>query len=754
TDSTGAVLDTRTIALPALGSTSAPQGYTIDVNFDIEPGDYRLVAQSSPNMVRESAVGGFPYEVGEVATITNGYISGTSTNYYYFYNWSFTAGCFSERTEVVATVTSAPELELSTYVVTICDNTADSSVTIVTGDDQYDTFIWEPANNVSGDATSGWSFTATESTVYTLTASNSVTGCATQKEVSVFVGQAPELNLPEELTTCEANIIEINSGVSTGIEVFINETFSDGTSFPAGWYVQVGSGDAIAVVNANTAGGTPNQVRITGNSQSNYVTNRVYYGPINTQGLQELTLEWNNYLNHYSSSYNYSAKIQTSSDGVTWNDTDWVYSPVTAAQPASVVSTVINTQDVGSTTFYVSFTLEGQTFGMHNWNIDNVLLTGNFQYDVTWSPINNLFIDAEGTIPYTEGTNSPIVYFMSENAASFNYTATAANDLGCEATSMVTVTVNPAMAAPTGDTTQTLENGDTLADLVVNGTNLVWYADADLTQVIPTTTVAVDGTTYYVVSESDTCQSAALAITVVIDPCTLLAAPTGDAAQTLMLGDTLADLVVNGTNLVWYADADLTQVIPNSTAAVDGTTYYVVATTDECQSEALAITVTVIDPCADVTTPVGVAEQTVLIGQTLANLSVSGENLVWYAEADLTTVLPNTTVAVDGTTYYVVSETDECQSAPLAITVTVIDPCADVTAPTGDTVQTVADGSTLADLAVNGTNLAWYADEALTQPLTPDTVVENGTTYYVASVTDVCVSEALAITVYIEGVDP
>src|SRR5690606_10781588 len=229
-------------------------------------------------------------------------------------------------------------------------------------------------------------------------------------------------------------------------------------------------------------------------------------------------------------------------------------------------------------------------------------------------------------------------------------------EFGCTVSDDITIAVGAAITAPTGDATQTLEDGDTLADLVVNGTDLVWYADADLTQEIADTTVAVDGATYYVVSESGTCQSAALAITVVIDPCTLLAAPTGDAAQTLMLGDTLADLVVNGTNLVWYADADLTQVIPNSTAAVDGTTYYVVATTDECQSEALAITVTVIDPCADVTTPVGVAEQTVLIGQTLANLTVSGDNLVWYADAALTTVLPNTTVAVDGTTYYVVSE--------------------------------------------------------------------------------------------------
>src|SRR5690606_8725724 len=145
--------------------------------------------------------------------------------------------------------------------------------------------------------------------------------------------------------------------------------------------------------------------------------------------------------------------------------------------------------------------------------------------------------------------------------------------------------------------------------------------------------------------------------------------------------------------------------------------------TGDCQSEALAITVTVIDPCAGVATPTGASTQTLNIGGTLADLDVTGTNLVWYAEADLTTVLPNTTVAVDGTTSYLVSETGDCQSEALAITVTVIDPCADVTAPTGDTVQTVADGSTLADLAVNGTNLSWFEDADLTQSIPATTEI-------------------------------
>src|SRR5690606_854422 len=243
------------------------------------------------------------------------------------------------------------------------------------------------------------------------------------------------------------------------------------------------------------------------------------------------------------------------------------------------------------------------------------------------------------------------------------------------------------------------------------------------------------------------------AITVtVIDPCAGVATPTGASTQTLNIGGTLADLDVTGTNLVWYADAALTTVLPNTTVAVDGVTYYVVSETDVCQSEALAITVTVIDPCAGVMVPTGDTEQVLNEGDTLANLEVDGENLVWYVDEDLTEEIEDTTLAVDGVTYYVVSETDECQSEALAITVTVIpvNPCEGIVVPipTGEENQTLNDGQTLADLEVDGENLQWYADEDLTQQLDDTHLVENEVTYYVIQVNENgCTSEALTITV-------
>ena len=68
--------------------------------------------------------------------------------------------------------------------------------------------------------------------------------------------------------------------------------------------------------------------------------------------------------------------------------------------------------------------------------------------------------------------------------------------------------------APTGEAFQTLSEGQTLADLVVNGENLTWYSDDNLEEQIPSTTAAEDNTTYFVTQTVDECTSEALAITV------------------------------------------------------------------------------------------------------------------------------------------------------------------------------------------------------------------------------------------------
>jgi len=65
--------------------------------------------------------------------------------------------------------------------------------------------------------------------------------------------------------------------------------------------------------------------------------------------------------------------------------------------------------------------------------------------------------------------------------------------------------------------------------------------------------------------------------------------PEGDSVQGFDLGDTLADFDITGENLTWYQDENGTIEIPDTTPIVEGVTYYVSQTIDDCESELLGV---------------------------------------------------------------------------------------------------------------------------------------------------------------------
>src|SRR5690606_5079960 len=114
-----------------------------------------------------------------------------------------------------------------------------------------------------------------------------------------------------------------------------------------------------------------------------------------------------------------------------------------------------------------------------------------------------------------------------------------------------------------------------------------------------------------------------------VDECfgIVVPAPMGDSSQTLNAGMTLADLEVEGENLQWYADAELTEPLSETHIVENNTTYYVTQTIGVCSGEtALAVTVTTqgTNPCQGVVVPVptGNSTQEVQAGMTLADLEV------------------------------------------------------------------------------------------------------------------------------------
>lgn len=109
--------------------------------------------------------------------------------------------------------------------------------------------------------------------------------------------------------------------------------------------------------------------------------------------------------------------------------------------------------------------------------------------------------DISGANSNTFTASESGIYTCVITNGSCNYTTTATN-------------LNLISSIPTGDINQSFNNGDTLDDLIVTGTNLQWYANISDTNPIPSSTALVNGTTYYVSQTVNGCESEKLAITV------------------------------------------------------------------------------------------------------------------------------------------------------------------------------------------------------------------------------------------------
>ncbi|MBC7605457.1 MAG: T9SS type A sorting domain-containing protein [Burkholderiales bacterium] len=78
---------------------------------------------------------------------------------------------------------------------------------------------------------------------------------------------------------------------------------------------------------------------------------------------------------------------------------------------------------------------------------------------------------------------------------------------GCHYVKSFELTIIPLVTAPTGDISQNFTNGQTLANLVVTGENIIWYDSPADGNVLPTTTLLQNNTTYYATQSVDGCES-------------------------------------------------------------------------------------------------------------------------------------------------------------------------------------------------------------------------------------------------------
>ncbi|MCB0457538.1 MAG: T9SS type A sorting domain-containing protein [Flavobacteriaceae bacterium] len=162
-----------------------------------------------------------------------------------------------------------------------------------------------------------------------------------------------------------------------------------------------------------------------------------------------------------------------------------------------------------------------------------------------------------------------------------------------------------------------------------------------------------------------------------------------------------------------------------------------------------------LSPCTTPPTPTGDANQTFNEGATLADIVINPPSVTWFAtEADAlanTNPLPNSTLLVDGTTYWAVNIVNGCLSEPFAVTVTVL--CTPPPTPTGDSNQSLPEGSTIDDIVIDPPTVIWFATEAdalaNTNPLPAGTPLVDGATYWAVNIVNDCLSEPFPVTITI-----
>ncbi|MEI6487765.1 MAG: GEVED domain-containing protein [Bacteroidota bacterium] len=269
--------------------------------------------------------------------------------------------------------------------------------------------------------------------------------------------------------------------------------------------------------------------------------------------------------------------------------------------------------------------------------------------------------------------------------------------------------------------------GQSIPSLTSTGTIIQWYNDSLLTNVVHiggtyNTGITAVGSYIFYVKDSTAGCSSSIADTAVLTIYPIPNAPTTSGSASICFGQGNPTFSATGTNVNWYSNVGLTNLVhsgstftPLQTAA-GVYTFYVTQTVNGCSSPATTVVFTI-----NYTPPVVVNNVSVAFGSATPNLIATGSNINWY-DNTMTLVSTGNTfttgeTAIGAYTYYVTQTLNGCTSNPDTVTLT-IHPLAPA-APN----QVVCFGNTIPDLNATGTNINWYSNSQLT------TLLHSGSNY-------------------------
>jgi len=187
--------------------------------------------------------------------------------------------------------------------------------------------------------------------------------------------------------------------------------------------------------------------------------------------------------------------------------------------------------------------------------------------------------------------------------------------------------------------------------------------------------------------------------------------------QSSCFGSATPDLTATGSNIRWYSDILLTTLVHSGSTFVTGltdvcdTTFYVTQTQGDCESPAVAVTLT-IKPLPN--SPIA-ENQSSCVGSVTPDLTAVGESIKWYSDAELTNLVHegnsyNTGISNLGThDFYVTQTVNACESEATQVDLIINQ----VPATPSASDVAVCYGVEVPELVAVGTDIRWYADSEL-----------------------------------------
>ena len=301
---------------------------------------------------------------------------------------------------------------------------------------------------------------------------------------------------------------------------------------------------------------------------------------------------------------------------------------------------------------------------------------------ITWYP--------DAALTSVVGTGNP---FTPVTVTTHTLYATSTSNGCSSASTQVVVTINPKPIAPTASG-NTYCVGNTIADLTssVGSGTINWYSDASLTTIVGAGSPYASGisntvagtTTLYVAETALGCLGDPTAVNVIVNANPVIDISTSviDSASCTTGstdGGISGVLVSNGNPGYTFEWSNLTGIVSSSSVTADlngvGIGSYTLHVIDNNGCEATSSPINIISNASPITPVFVTSSDTVYcIGETVGNLSATGQNIEWYSDPALTNLISTgSTITPTGITtdsvIYVASNNNGCLSLPRALSI-------------------------------------------------------------------------------------